>query len=477
MTVRWHLRHEVHGDKPWAVQAEAMRRAAGRPRFGQWLEQGLGKTALALNEFIDADDVDVMLVIAPNSFKSDWKLAPAEWGLPFIQSGMWPKDPLPLDGDGFALYAINYESVRYNAHKTNNGYVRLMELMERRNVMLVIDESKAIGNPSSDTTKGVQHLANKAKMVRLLNGTPMTESVMDYYGQLRTLDQLRGMTSSSFRKRYATVGGFMGRQITGISDERKRELAKLLDSCTFRALEADWRKDMPILINAAVHVEMTDKQRDHYMTMLEEFYVQLEQENLTVNLVLTQQEKLRQISSCLVQKDGITHWLEEPKDNPKLKAVLDLADAAPTKFIVSHMYRQSGELLFDQLRRKGYDPVRIQGSMEPDELQRVKERFNRDSKCRALVGQEVATARGHTLIGETGNDRCTRLFMYENHFGLYWREQIKKRNHRGAQDQPCTVWDIVTSPMDQIIIDRLTGKKDRAEMMDALVAEIRKVRK
>ncbi len=436
----------------------------------------MGKSALNLNEFVDHEGVDINLVICPNSFKVDWALFPAEWGVGFIRTGMWPRDPLPFD-DECALYAVNYESVRYNAHKTNNGFAALMKLMERRRVMLTIDESKAIGNPSSDTTKGVQYLANKAKVVRLLNGTPMTESVMDYYGQLRTLDQLRGMTSRSFKKRYAETGGFMGRQVTGISEDRKRELAHLLDSCTFRALKTDWRKDLPPQTNAAVHVEMTDKQRAHYQTMLEEFYVQLEQEELTVNLVLTQQEKLRQISSCLVQKDGVTHWLEEPKDNPKLQAVLELARGAETKFIVAYMYKQSGQLLFDELKRRKYNPAYIRGGMEPEELKREKNKFNQDSTCRALVGQEVATARGHTLIGDVGRDRCNRIFMYENHFGLYWREQIKDRNHRGAQDQPCTVWDIISSPMDAIIVERLTGKKDRAAMMDSLVAEIRKAHK
>lgn len=474
--VRWHLRHQIHGDQPWTVQAEAMRRAEGHARYGQWLEQGLGKTALALNEFIDNDAVDVMLVIAPNSFKQDWCLAPAEWGLPFIKTGMWPKDSLPLYGD-CALYAVNYESVRYHPHKRNTGLAALLELVKFRRVMLVVDESKAIGNPSSDTTRGVQYLAEYAVMVRLLNGTPMTESVMDYYGQLRTLGKLHGMTSRSFRKRYAETGGFMGRQVVGINKDRQEELARLLDSCSFRALKTDWRKDLPLQTNAAVHVEMTKKQQAHYQTMLEEFYVQLETEDLTVDLVLTQQEKLRQISSCLVKKDGVTHWLEKPEDNPKIKAVLDLAASGQTKFIVAHMYRESGELLVDVLRKKGYDPAYIRGNMKPDELQAQKNRFNTDPACRCLVGQQVATARGHTLIGEANNDRCNRLFMYENHFGLYWREQIKDRNHRGAQDQPCTIWDIISSPMDAIIVDRLTGKKDKAQMMDALVAEIRKVKK
>jgi len=54
--MKWHLSHQVHGAKPWAVQAEALKRANGHAKFGMWLEQGLGKaTSLALNEFIDQD--------------------------------------------------------------------------------------------------------------------------------------------------------------------------------------------------------------------------------------------------------------------------------------------------------------------------------------------------------------------------------------------------------------------------------------
>lgn len=472
---RWHLKHERFGTKPWAVQAEAMNRAEGHVRFGQFLEQGLGKTALCLNEFVDADDVDIDLVVCPQSFKMDWKLAPAEWGLSFAQTGMWPRDPLPFDAE-CAVYSINYEAVRFNAHKTNNGFNELMKLVKRRNVMLTIDESKAIGNPSSDTTRGVMYLAAAAKRVRLLNGTPMTESPMDYFGQLRVLGQLHGMTSRDFSSRFCVKGGFMGRQVTGVKPERERELAQILDNCSFRALKKDWRKDLPPQINVPVHLEMTGRQLQHYRTMLEEFYVELEDNDITVELVIAQQEKLRQISSCLVMKDGKEHWLEESKNNPKVRGLLDLIDGGATKVIVYYMYKSSGAMLLDLLRKHKYDPAFIRGGMAAEELIKQKGKFNNDPSCRVLVGQQTATARGHTLLGGTGRDRCNRIVAYENHFGLYWREQIKDRNHRGEQDQECSIYDLLVTPMDAIIVERLTGKKSKAEMMDALVAEIRRIR-
>lgn len=474
--VRWHLNHVVHKDKPWAVQVEAMRRAAGRPRYGQWLQQGLGKTPLTLNEFVDTDAVDINIVIAPNSFKLDWVLAPAEWGLGFMHTGMWPNDPLPFNQD-CALYAINYESVRYDPFGANNGFNALMQLLEKRRCLLTIDESKAIGNPSSKTTKGVVELAHKAAMVRELNGTPMTESPMDYYGQLRALGELRGVLPRAFRNRYCEVGGFMGRKVQGVAPGREEELARLLDKVSFRALKKDWRKDLPEQLNVPMHLEMTDKQWRHYKTMMEEFYVEIDDRTAIADLIITQQEKLRQISSGLYKQDDDIHWFEQPKDLPKVKALLDLIDNGPTKFIAVYMYKPSGAMLLDILRKEGYDPAYIRGGMTAQELIEQKNKFNNDPGCRGLIGQEVATARGHTLIGGSGKDRCNRIMFYEQHQGLYWREQMKDRNHRGEQDMECTLYDFISSPMEQITVDRLVSKLTKAQAMDAWVKEVRRTHK
>jgi hypothetical protein len=83
--------------------------------------------------------------------------------------------------------------------------------MSSRRVMLIIDESKAIGNPSSGFTRAVLELAKRAKVVRELNGTPITQSPLDYYGQLRALGELNGWSPTNFKARYAVLGGFMGK--------------------------------------------------------------------------------------------------------------------------------------------------------------------------------------------------------------------------------------------------------------------------
>lgn len=461
----WHLKHEAHGDRPWAVQAEAMRRANGNDRYGYWLEMGLGKTALTLNDFVARDDVDLCVVVAPQSFKCDWALAPPEWGVGFLKSGYWPRDPLPFNWDS-GLYSINYEAVSRSSAREP-----LLKLFSERRVMFVIDESKALGNPSSGFTKAVIELAKRAKVVRELNGTPITQSPLDYYGQLRALGQLDGWNATNFKHRYVVLGGFMGKQVMP-DCKNQEELAALLDSCTFRALKKDWRKDLPPKSYQTVHLEMTTRQRAHYQTMMEEFYAMLDEDVVTAEMVVTQLGKLRQISSGILLNDGQEHIFEDHGTNPKIQAMLELVDA-PGKSIVVHYHKATAKLIIAALLKAKIKFACIQGGMKPDHIAEHKRMFNEDPECRVLIGQEKATALGHTLIGAPG-DRCTRTIFVENSFSFYFRSQIEDRNHRGDQDEPCSCIDLSISPMDDVIINSLKMKKDLANNMDEVVAAVRR---
>lgn len=471
MTVRWHLKHLVHGTTPWAVQAEALRRSDGRDRYGYFLQQGLGKTALALNDFVDGDD-DLCVVLAPSSFMADWPLAPAEWGLGFLRTGMWGHDELPTDWD-CGLYSIAHETLR-GSLRARRG---LIELFGKRRCMLVFDESTGIKNPSSLLAKYmVTELSKTAKTTRLLDGTPMVQNVEDYYSKLRCLGELNGINRYSFRNRYARMGGFMGKKVTGFRDETRDELAGILDRCSFRALKKDWRADMPDQVAQPVHLEMTDNQRKHYRTMMEEFYALVGDEEIDAQLVLTQRMKCQQISSCMLMKDGRAHWIEEPKDNPKYRAALAMMESGWGKMIVPYYFDPSGRMLIEQFKNEGLEPAWIVGSMKPGEIVEQKRRFNDDPDCRVLVGQIDQASRGHTLLGQPGRDRCSRIFYYETSLSLMHRLQMNDRNHRGSQDECCYLYDPICCPIDQINADILTGKKSEADGMDELIKLVRERR-
>jgi len=470
--MRWHLNHARFGNEPWAVQAEAMRRADGAQRYGWFLEQGLGKTALALNDFIDTDHCDLNIVIPPSSFIGDWPLAPDEWGVGFLQTGMWDgKDNFPTDWEQ-GLWCVSHETLR-GSKRARDG---LIKLLKARRCMVTFDEATGIKNPQSLLAKFMMTEVSKyAQKIRLLDGTPMVQNVMDYYPKLRCLGELNGVNPYAFRNRFAIMGGFMGKQIKGIRPENQDELARILDRVSFRALKKDWRKDMPPQLDVPVHLEMTDNQRRHYRTMMADFYAELEGTDITVwaDLVLTQRQKLQQISSCYVRSEGTVHWIEEPKNNPKLKATFDLMESGQGKSIISYIEKPSGKMLIDEYTKAGLNPAWIVGGMKPEEITFQKRKFNDDADCRVLVGQQDITSRGHTLLGQKGKDRCFRLFMYENSPSLMHRLQMRDRNHRGEQDETCVVYDLICHAVDQNQVDILTGKKSAADGMDELVKMVR----
>lgn len=465
-SVKWHLKHAEHGNKPWAVQIEALKRAGDKFNYAWFLEQGLGKTSLALNDFVDKHRrglVDTMVVLCPNSFKADWAGAPAEWGVPEIVSGYHPQLKMDKLRDPRGhLIALNYEAARSGA-----GAV-LSRLMRDCRVYLGVDESLALGTPSSDTTKAVIQLCRQAQYVRLLNGTPTARDVTHYYGQLKCLDELNGVNPFSFKMRYAELGGFKGKQVIGIRNED--ELAKILARCSFRALKKDWRKDLPPQVFTHVHLDMTPQMRSHYREMVEEFLTLVNDDMMVMaQMVLTQMEKLRQIASGLAMQDGKAVWLEPPGQNPKVRATLDILKSGETKAIVSHYYKPTSHMLMSVLEDAGYRPVFIRGGEDPDTIVENKRLFNNDPRCRVLVAQQGATYRGHTLIGGKGSDRCNRMIYFENSFSYYQRVQMQDRIHRGAQDQECQYFDLITSPIEQVLVNTLAKRKDFADAMDRIV--------
>lgn len=466
--MRWHLKHAQHGDKPWRVQAAYLEAAAGRERFGNFSQQGLGKTSDTLNEFIEFDDVDLCVVLAPSSFIGDWPLAPAEWGLGFLRTGMWGKDPSPVDWES-GLYSVAHETLRGSKRARDE----MLDLFQRRRCMLVFDESTGIKNPASELARYMlRHLGKEAKRVRILNGTPIVQNALDYYAQLRMLGEFEGMTPTNFKHRFTERGGFKGKQIIGMRNED--ELGRVLDRCSFRALKKDWRPDMPDQYPQPIHLEMTDNQRRHYQTMMLEFYAAVsDDEEVTAELVLTQRMKCQQISSCVLMDKGKVHWIEEPKNNPKLKAVLDLMETGNGKMIVVYYFDPSGRMLIDQFQKAGYEPAWITGGMKAEDIVEQKKRFNDDSSCRIIVAQIDQGSRGHTLIGQPGNDRCSRTYYYETDLSLMHRLQMNDRNHRGAQDETCVLYDPICCPIDQLNVDILTQKKTQADGMDEIVKLVR----
>lgn len=473
--IPWILKHEKFGDKPWAVQAEAMKRSAEQARYGFLMDCGLGKTAATLNKWANSG-LPVHVVICPNSFKKDWTLAPAAWGLHHVDAGFWPKHPVPTRATNRRqVYAMNYEALR------GRGFDELVELMKAAPVFLTFDETTYLKHHDSQMSKAALDLSKRAKGVAELNGTPYTQTIMDFFAPLKCLGLLNGRNPKDFERRYASRGGYMGKQVVGWNPDTADELWRLIDSRNFRATKADWRKDLPAQIFSTVEVDMSEKQAKHYREMQDDFFTasalvgdplggKLE---VDATIIVTQMGKLRQISGGLLMKDGAHAWIDPPEKNPKARAVLEIARTGRGKTIVVYHYRPTGQMLRDMFAKEGLNPAWLRGRMDPEELSAEKARFNDDPACRVYVVQQEAGCMGHDMLGGYGDDRATKIAYFENSFSLRDRLQMNDRNYRGEADQDCTVYDVIASPSDRHAARQLANKKEAADDIDAALAALR----
>ena len=224
------------------------------PAWAFFLEQGLGKTAPTIHtvEHLHKEDrIDAAIVVAPNGVHRNWisDELPRHAGVPW--RGLdWHSDRGKgqdhafdrLIGPSSGTRELAWLAITYEGMLTPRGRAALLafatgdldkhghRLVGGRpprypRCMLVIDEGSKVRNPESLRTRKIAALRQFALYVRLLNGTPIGNSALDIYAQMKILDPLfwirQGIASwTAFKARFAVVrripvGGEDDRQARG----------------------------------------------------------------------------------------------------------------------------------------------------------------------------------------------------------------------------------------------------------------------
>ena len=188
------------------------------------LEQGLGKSAPAIRtieHLYRSNRIDAVVIVAPNGVHRNWisDELPKHSGMPW--RGLdWHSDR--SKGQDKALEKLlettpgrrtelAYFAITYDAVLTPRGRAAVLKFKDRfPRFLFVIDEASKVRNPEAMRTKKVAALRQFASYVRLLNGTPIGNSALDIYSQMKLLDDRfwirHGIGSFvSFKSRFAVV--------------------------------------------------------------------------------------------------------------------------------------------------------------------------------------------------------------------------------------------------------------------------------
>ena len=444
------------------VQIAALDFAAGKRGVGWFLEQGLGKTLCALEEFSclwGMSQADRMIVVCPNSFKTGWVDEIEKHGYSFhthiyrsikkAAASNFVNGPHAVP----PIFILNYEALRLP-----NVQLAMMKWAARGKTYFVIDESIQIKGHDTAQTKAVHALAPYCKFVRLLTGRPQTQGPHDLWGQLRAIGLFSERNFYAFRGMFCEMGGWEMKEVVGA--QNVDILAKIMAPVVFQAKKHDWLPRLPRKDATIRDYRMSVEQGRQYASMEEDFLLEIARGTISVDVAISKYEKLAQIQCGFIyDEDGVAHELVPPEKNPRLVLLLQLLEEE-TEGKVCVVYRHRPMLPF-LLRALGkWSPAWIKGGMRPDEIDVQKARFNEDPECRIILLQAEASKYGHTLLGGPGpDDLCRTMVFFENSYSADTRDQIEDRIHRRGQTGERVLYiDLSGSDLDRRIVKALQRK-------------------
>lgn len=461
--------------EPKGAQVEAMKRSRGKPGFGFFMEQGLGKTSTTYGDFLDhaqAFELTRMVTIAPNSFKGGWADEVDKFGFPIT--------PLIWDGSNVSYLRsaikrgfntrpnliVNYEAIR---HQHVLDFIQ--EFVGERRAYIAADESIQLKQFDSLQTKAALSIAPKFDFRRILSGKPIAQGPHDLWAQGRFIGLWNGHVFHAFKNAFCKMGGFKNKQVIGAMNEDI--LAERLDPHVFRATKAEWT-DLPPKLPLLREYTMTPDQKKLYQSMENDFVIWLsENEHVAVDIAITKYIKLAQIQSgFIIDAENKTHILVDPKKNPRLNALEEYIDQVNGKTIVVYNHKVMRPMLLERFEH--LNPTYIAGGMTTEEIEHNKAMFNNDNSCRVIFITKAAKY-GHTLLGNPEpENHCSDMAFLENTYSLDDRSQLEDRNHRYGQIGE-TNWyaDFVGTALDRNAVRALQRKES---VFQAVFANIGKNR-
>jgi SNF2 family DNA or RNA helicase len=468
--------------EPYKHQLDTLKSSAHRNLFALFLEMGLGKSKILLDNagmLFEEGKISGLLIISPKGNLSNWDVHEINKHLPErIERNVVVWQPnhtqkwayefekmVKNDSDG----VLNIFLVNVEAFATVKACKFVEEFLVTHDAMMAIDESTTIKNPKAKRTKHLIKLAPLADFRRILTGFPITKAPLDLYSQCYFLSpNLLGFSSFyAFQARYAiTHNKHMGRhsfqQIVGF--QKLEELQESIKDFSIRKVKEECL-DLPPKVYTRRLVELTDEQKKAYGTMKREALMVLNDELFSTMNMLTQLMRLQQVvAGSLRNEEGETIVLK----NNRVQAVLDLLEETSGKVVIFAVFRTDIEELEKAIANKfGTGAVAsYYGKTPQDERQKIIDKFqDPESELRYFVSNPQTGGRGITLTG------ASTMIFYSNSYDLELRVQAEDRIHRIGQEHSCTYVDLVSEgTVDEKILKNLLSK---VKISNEVLGEVR----
>lgn len=446
-------------------------------RFALFMEQGTGKTAVAINTtayWFMQGEVDAMVVLCPNGVKSNWA-DELEQDLPAdIRADVFIWEPATRGKVNDFLYRGHVGAVlrvlimNSEALATPAGTKAYDYMISRYRAAVIVDESTRFKSPVAARTRTLLRSASKVKHKLLLSGTPITQGPLDVFAPMKFLgEDILGFSSIyRMREAHCLMGGFNGKQIVGYVN--LQQISDKLAPYSYRVLKAECL-DLPPKIYQRRYVTLSEVQRQLYDSMRDEMLAELRGEKVEVQHAIVKLTRLQQIIGGFlpvpVDEGGklVYKVRQIEEQTPKVQELLDLTQDLDGKAIIWARFRGELRLIAAALRQEyGEDSVvEFHGGVLEQDRTTARRRFQ-DPKdpARWFVGQPAAGGIGLTLT------QARTAVYFSNDFNLETRLQSEDRAHRIGQNWPVNIIDLVArGTLDPKLLRTLLNKKGLADLI------------
>jgi SWI/SNF-related matrix-associated actin-dependent regulator 1 of chromatin subfamily A len=339
-------------------------------------DMGLGKTvqALALASYYRA--AWPLLVVAPSSMRFAWEAAVRRW-LPAVD----PQDISVITTGKDFIGNSQVVILSYDLVKKKEA-----ELVKKNYQLVILDESHMIKDAKSGRSKAVEPLAQNAKHLILLTGTPALSRPMELFSQVRALLPRLFRGAHEFGMRYCdgkmkTVFG--GREVADFSgSSHMAELALLLqERCMVRRLKQE------------VLAQLPSKQRT--MVLLDPAGVKSNSKEMKEKRKEAEKEGMKGMEA----RSSLLQWYAATA-TAKLQAVLEyLKDllAADRKFLVFCHHQAMLKGVEEMLEKQGVGHIRIDGRVASEARKVLVDQFQTVDSVRVALLSITAANCGITL--------------------------------------------------------------------------------
>lgn len=288
-------------NKLYPHQEEGVRRALQEPFFALFMEQGTGKTAVAIRTLVKRfrrQGIHRVAIFAPNTLIYNWYMEIREWAwLPRSKIKIlrlhgkkadWLEqidhfrryDPELCTREELAIKGRKGDYIKTNKPPLmimliNYEKARLIEPQLRRMKIqsLVADESQRIKSRNAQVSKAIYRVTRRCDTRMLLSGTPVGKGYEDLFMQYKIMDpDIFGEDYRDFESRYIVKGGYMGKEIAGYRN--LDELKELVAETSYR-VEIDDCIDLPRMDFKYLTCELTGKALKAYTELYEDLYTQI----------------------------------------------------------------------------------------------------------------------------------------------------------------------------------------------------------